>query len=57
MAFFERIQDSLADLEEKLKNAEDKLSAAEGSKAILTKEIATYQETQQELSRQIEVQY
>ncbi|XP_045210114.1 tax1-binding protein 1 homolog isoform X2 [Mercenaria mercenaria] len=42
-------------LEERLKNAEDKLMAAEESKTILQKEITTFEITQHEMSRQIEV--
>ena len=38
-----------------MRNAEDKLGAAEERKDILQKEMITYRETQQQLSQQIEV--
>ncbi|KAK3105975.1 hypothetical protein FSP39_009914 [Pinctada imbricata] len=42
------------DLKEKLRNTEDKLSAAEQVKIMLQLEITSHQETQQKLSREIE---
>ncbi|XP_060573500.1 tax1-binding protein 1 homolog [Ruditapes philippinarum] len=50
------IQDKerLEEMVERLKNAEDKLMAAEESKVILQKEITTFEVTQHEMSRQIE---
>lgn len=47
-------KEKIQNLEEQLKNTEDKLMAAEESKVILQKEITTFEVTQHEMSRQIE---
>ncbi|WAR04462.1 TAXB1-like protein [Mya arenaria] len=47
-------KDRISELQEQLKNVEDKLSAAEQRKQILQEEMLTYKETQDQLSRQIE---
>ncbi|KAL4228663.1 Calcium binding and coiled-coil domain (CALCOCO1) like [Mactra antiquata] len=47
-------KDKIGSLEERLKNAEDKLMAAEDSKLLLQKEITAFEITQHEMSRQIE---
>ncbi|KAJ8306808.1 hypothetical protein KUTeg_014892 [Tegillarca granosa] len=48
-------QENLARLNEKLKNTEDKLSAAENTKILMQEEIKTYEELKEQLSNDLEV--
>lgn len=45
----------MARLNEKLKNTEDKLSAAENTKLLMQSEIKTYEELKEQLSSDLEV--
>lgn len=48
-------KETLARLNEKLKNTEDKLSAAENTKLLMQSEIKTYEELKEQLSSDLEV--